>query len=149
MLTLSGDKDGAIDVTFWARQKEREMAYQHGHWARYLGLTAMLIFVGYGIGNYIFLALIWVVVITAAGTIVLGWSEDAYGKGRSWRIQASLDRLLPIIQLSPSFDEFFRESDETRLHPWQLFFFSCVAIAGWVLGAFLAAAVSGLTQGGP
>lgn len=149
VLTLSGDKDGAINVMFWARQKERDMAYQHGHWARYLGLTAMLIFVGYGIGNYIFLALIWVVVITAAGAIVLGWSKEAHGKGRSWRIQASLDRLLPIIQLSPSFDEFFRESDKKRLHSWQLFFFSCVAIAGWVLGAFLAAAVSGLTQGGP
>jgi hypothetical protein len=147
VLTLSGDKDSAIDVAFWARQQEREMAYRHGHWARYLGLTAMLIFVGYGIGNYIFVALIWVVVITAAGAVVLGWSDEALGHGRSWRVQASLDRLLPIIQLNPSFDEFFRDTKENPLQPWQVFFFSCVAIAGWVLGAFLAAAVSGLTQG--
>jgi hypothetical protein len=62
-------------------------------------------------------------------------------------LQASLDRLLPVIQLSPEFDEFFRDPKAHDVKGWQVLFFSGVAITGWILGAFLAAALSGLTQG--
>ncbi len=145
VLTRSGDKDGATNVTLWAREQEREMAFGH-HWLRYAGLTFMDAFVGYGIGNYIFRALIWAAGITALGAFVLGWSTKAYNNGVLWRLQASLDRLLPIIQLSPEFDDFFRDPTGNDIKNWQVLFFSAVAITGWVLGAFLAAALSGLTQ---
>ena len=104
--------------------------------------------VGYGIGAYTFVVLIWVTLITICSAIVLRFSPVARAKGWLWCGQAGLDRrLLPIIQLSPEFDDFFRDSEKSQLNRWQVLFFSSTAIIGWLLGAFLAAALSGLTQG--
>jgi hypothetical protein len=146
VLSNSGDKDGAVDVTFWAREQERHMAYVDGQYWKYVGLTFLYATVGYGIGNYIFIPVIWAIVLTLAGAYVLGWSAPARQKGVMWRLQASLDRLLPVIELSPEFGEFFSDPDTHGLNSWQILFFSVVAITGWILGAFLAAALSGLTQ---
>ena len=147
VLAASGDKEKATEVAFWSRQRERQLAWQDGKIWTWLSLSVLAFTVGYGIGAYTFVVLIWVVLITVCSAIVLRCSPVARAKGWLWCGQAGLDRLLPIIQLSPEFDDFFRDSEKSQLNRWQVLFFSSTAIIGWLLGAFLAAALSGLTQG--
>jgi hypothetical protein len=59
---------------------------------------------------------------------------------------ASLGRLLPVIELNKEFTDFFNDPKRRRLTNLQVFIFSAIGVVGWVLGAILVAAVSGLTQ---
>lgn len=68
------------------------------------------------------------------------------GHGLFWCFGASLDRLLPVVAINPEFADFFNDPKVERLTGWQSFIFSAIGIIGFVLGAVLAAAVSGLTQ---
>ncbi len=145
VLAASGDNAKATEVAFWSRERERQLAWQDGKIATWLGLSVLAFTVGYGIGAYTFVVLIWVALIAVCSAIVLHFSPVARAKGWLWCGQAGLDRLLPIIQLSPEFDDFFRDSEKSKLNCWQVLFFSSTAIIGWLLGAFLAAALSGLT----
>jgi hypothetical protein len=58
-----------------------------------------------------------------------------------------LARLLPGIEGNKEFTEFFSDPKRERLSGRQSFIFSAMGIVGFVLGAILIAAVSGLTQG--
>jgi len=44
------------------------------------------------------------------------------------------------------FSDFFDDPQRQRLKDWQVFVFSAFVIIGWVLGLFLVAAMTGLTQ---
>ncbi len=66
--------------------------------------------------------------------------------GLFWCFGASLGRLLPVIEINKEFAEFFNDPKRERLTGWQSFIFSVIGMAGYVLGAILIAAVSGLTQ---
>ena len=68
------------------------------------------------------------------------------GHGLFWCFGASLDRLLPVVAINPEFPDFFNDPKGERLTGWQSFIFFAIGIIGFVLGAVLAAAVSGLTQ---
>jgi hypothetical protein len=68
------------------------------------------------------------------------------GHGLFWCFGASLDRLLPVVAINPEFADFFNDPKGERLTGWQSFIFSAIDIIDFVLGAVLAAAVSGLTQ---
>jgi hypothetical protein len=147
VLAASGDKERSAEAAFWSRERERQLAWKSDKVLTWLGLSVLAFTVGYGIGAYTFVVLIWVAVITALSAIMLRFSPVARARGWLWCSQAGLDRLLPVIQLSPEFDEFFKDSAKSELNRWQVLFFSLTAIVGWLLGAFLAAALSGLTQG--
>jgi hypothetical protein len=66
--------------------------------------------------------------------------------GAIWCFGASLARLLPVIEINKEFTAFFDDPKRERLTGWQSFIFSAIGIVGFVLGAILIAAVSGLTQ---
>jgi hypothetical protein len=85
--------------------------------------------------------------ISAAGTLYL-WRcvPSARKRGTVWCFGASFSRLLPVIELNKEFTEFFHDPKRTRLTNLQVFVFSVFGLVGWVLGAILVAAVSGLTQ---
>jgi hypothetical protein len=51
-----------------------------------------------------------------------------------------------VIEISKEFTAFFDDPERKRLSGWQSFIFSAMGIVGFVLGAILIAAVSGLTQ---
>jgi hypothetical protein len=67
-------------------------------------------------------------------------------RGFIWCYGASLARLLPVIKINKKFTDFFNDPERNRVTDWQSFIFSAMGIVGWVLGAILLAAVSGLTQ---
>jgi hypothetical protein len=106
---------------------------------------------GYGIGLYTFRVLVWVVVLTVVGAAVLWYSPYARSRSVWWRLGASLHRLLPIVELNKEFKDFYEnpppaQANQPRnLNTFQVVFFSFIALAGWVLGFFLLAAMSGLT----
>ena len=66
--------------------------------------------------------------------------------GFVWCFGASLARLLPVIEINKEFTAFFDDPKRERLTGWQSFIFNAMGIVGFVLGAILLAAVSGLTQ---
>src|SRR5262249_37512739 len=102
---------------------------------------------GFGIGDRTFRVLYWVIAIAAAGALYL-WRcvPEAHKRGLMWWFGASLSRLLPVIVINKEFSDFFHDPKRRRLNHRQVFLFSVMGIIGWVLGALLIAAVSGLTQ---
>jgi hypothetical protein len=163
-----GDREDANEIRYRARDHERQQAWVDGK----CGTSGMdfgkcgysfLLFVlnwvaGYGIGLHAFSVLFWVLGLSAAGAAVLWWTVPEAGKkykdpekgvdrvrGLLWCFGASLNRLLPIIELK-EFKGFFEDPDKAGLELWQRIAFSMLGLAGWILGGVLILAVSGLTQ---
>ena len=66
--------------------------------------------------------------------------------GFIWCFGASLFRLLPVIEINEDFKKFFNNPNRAMLTNLRSFIFSAMGIVGWIPGAILIAAVSGLTQ---
>ena len=143
-LLAAGDRDAADKARYLARVRQSET---EKNWGRKIFIGFVRYVAGFGIGDYAFRVLYWVIGISAFGALFLWmWVPAAYQHGCIWCFGASLSRLLPVIEINKEFTEFFNDPNRTRLTGWQSFVFSIIAIAGWVLGAILIVAVSGLTQ---
>jgi hypothetical protein len=144
-LTNAGDRDAANEIRYLGRARERET--ESG--LPYVWSGAVQYVAGFGIGTYTFRVLYWVFGISLLGALYLRtrvqWVRDE-NHGFIWCIGASLARLLPVIEINKEFTEFFNDPKRERLTGWQSFIFSAKGIVGFVLGAILIAAVSGLTQ---
>ena len=154
VLAAAGHRDGAEAIQFVGRQRERGEARARGDLGSWAWLTLFSLVAGYGIGLYTFRVLWWVIGLIVLGAVCLSYSPYARRQGLLWRLGASLHRLLPVVELSKEFKDFFdnpqpSNAEEPRnLNRWQTAYFAGHAIAGWVLGLFLLAAMSGLTQKG-
>jgi hypothetical protein len=144
-LTSAGDRDAANKFRYLGRVREREtetgLAYV---WSGFLQWVA-----GFGIGTYTFRVLYWVIGISFLGALYLRTRVKGVRDGHHrfiWCFGASLARLLPVIEINKEFTDFFNDPERKRLTGWQSFIFSSMGIVGWVFGAILIAAVSGLTQ---
>jgi hypothetical protein len=160
VLTAAGRRDTAEAILFAGRERERDETWSRpgigfGQWLQHdfrswVWLSFLSAVAGYGIGVYTFRVLWWVVGLTFLGAAVLWFSPYARQRSVAWRFGASLHRLLPIVELSKEFNDFFDNTKEPdkplKLNGWQMAFFSGIALAGWVLGFFLLAAMGGLTQ---
>jgi hypothetical protein len=142
-LTSAGDRDAADEVRYYGHVRERET--ETG--LAYIWSGAVQYVAGFGIGGYTFRVLYWVTGISLAGAALL-WIKvpAAEQHGPVWCFGASLARLLPAIEINKEFTDFFDDPERKRLTGWQSFIFSAIGIVGFVLGAILIAAVSGLTQ---
>jgi hypothetical protein len=67
-------------------------------------------------------------------------------RGKIWCLGASLSRLLPVIEINKEFTDFFNDPYRLRFNRWQAILFSVLGVIGWLLGAVLVIAFSGLTQ---
>lgn len=140
----AGDRSAADEIRFLGQVRQRET--EAGWWAS--TFTGFLQYVaGFGVGNYTFRVLYWVIGISFVGGLYL-WAcvPRARANGPIWCYGASLSRLLPVIEINKEFTDFFNDPKRRRLTGFQSFVFSSIGIMGWVLGAILVAAVSGLTQ---
>ncbi|HEY8874886.1 MAG TPA: hypothetical protein VIM52_17790 [Stellaceae bacterium] len=146
VLAASGNRDDALDLQFAARDGERADAWETRNWVRWGWLCVLRWLCGYGIGLYTFIVILWVVGSVALGAAILVRAPAARAKGVPWCIGCSLEKLLPIIELSREFGDFLNDPKRERLRSWQIAFFSGFALWGWVLGLLLVAAMSGLTQ---
>ncbi len=146
-LTSAGDRDAANEIRYLSRVRERETEKGFS----YIWSGALQYVAGFGIGTYTytFRVLWWVLGISLLGAIYLrtrvqGVCDENHGI--VWCFGASLSRLLPVIDINEDFKGFFKDPNRATLTGWQSFVFSAMGIVGWVLGAILIAAVSGLTQ---
>lgn len=145
-----GDQVTADRIRFLGRVRERE-ALCGDRWGG--GCTSMLLFEygwGFGIGTYMFRVLYPVAALTFLGAWVLWFHVPAARdnhRGFLWCWGASLARLLPIIEINKEFTDFFNDPYRERLTGPQSAMFSIIALIGWILGAVLIAAISGLIRG--
>jgi hypothetical protein len=181
VLAAGGNRDGAADIRFFGRDRERSELLRGCTWLQKLGLaenpddnspcrwgaglslSLLQAFVGYGIGNYAFRAVYWAVGLALVGVVIPciapgvrgvrppNWGVTKARRGPRqkslwWCIGGSLHRVLPVISISPEFNDFFNDPKRERLYPWQHFVFGVLALCGWVLAGFVAAAFSGLIQ---
>jgi cytoskeletal protein CcmA (bactofilin family) len=158
VLLADGHREVAEAIQFDGRERERREMRRDtfSSWLYWSWLTVFSIVAGYGVGLYTFRVLWWVIGLTVLGAVVLRYSSYARRRGFVWRLGASLHRLLPIVELSNEFNDFFEnsssdsgESGERRnLNRFQVAYFVGQAIAGWILGFFLLAAMGTLTGKG-
>lgn len=159
VLAAAGLRDMADAVNLAGHERERHRVCAERRWTDPLSglhcvlLTSLFFGTGYGIGVYGFVVFAWVLGFTAFGAFVLWYSPNARKNGYFWRFGASLHWLLPIIELSKEFSKFFENpapqfDEEANLSRMQVAYFAVHAIAGWVLGFFLLAAMGGLIQKG-
>jgi len=141
---LAGDRGAAEQMRFLGRVRQRE---DEKHWVAWLAAIFLEYVAGFGIGDYTFRVLWWVVGISTLGAVYL-WSAvpTAQEKGRAWCFGASLSRLLPVIEINQEFTDFFNDPKRERLTGFQSAVFSVIGMLGWLLGAILVAAIAGLTQ---
>ena len=142
-LVASGDRSAADEIRFLGRVRQHES--EEGWSSIFSGFLRLV--AGFGIGDYTFRVLGWVLGITLAGAAYL-WTfvPAARAHGIVWCSGASLNRLLPVIEINKEFADFFNDPNRVRLTAWQSLVFSVIAMVGWLLGAILIAAIAGLTQ---
>ena len=157
-LIAAGRRDDGETILLAGRERERDDLWRRRDWhsrewlyhgfPSWLRLTFLSLVVGYGIGIHTFRVVLWVIALVILGAVVLGLSPFACARGWAWRLGASLHRLLPIMELDKEFQDFFEGKlsggDSRRPTRFQRVFFSGIALAGWVLGFFLIAAMGGL-----
>jgi len=149
VLAAAGHRDTSEAIQFAGRERERIEAHGiTGTWLTFLSAVN-----GYGIGTYTVRVVWWVLILTLLGAVLLQLSPAAREHGVLWRCGASLHRLLPVIELSKDFTNFFdnlpREFRIRRYtHGFLQIYFAAHSMAGYVLGFILLAAMGGLTQKG-
>ncbi len=154
VLLAAGHRETSDRVQYAGREREQEEAWHRGDWVEGAWLWVLGVIVGYGIGLYTFRVLWWVLGLTVLGAVVLWFSPVARRRGVAWRLGASLHRLLPVVELNKEFQDFFDNPppahvyEPRNLNRWQAAFFAGLAIAGWILGIFLIAALGGLMPKG-
>jgi hypothetical protein len=144
--TAAGDRAGADEIRYLSRIRQREVTTDW--WPRASSYLFQYT-AGFGIGDYTFLVLAWVFGISFAGALYLRFLVPAGREhGLVWCCGASLSRLLPIIEINREFTDFFNDPERKRLTGRDSLIFSIIAMVGWLLGAILIAAVSGLVPKG-
>ena len=152
----AGEPHKATDILYAVRERQRRKAWSMTHdnnrdWLRALGLWVLKVTIGYGLGNRYFRVLWWVGGLTFVGVFVLiifGLHNLAQFPSIFF---ASLDQLLPIVTLDKAHDVLIfgdlsvKPLVEAQPYGVRVYFYAH-KILGWVLGSFLIAGLSGLTQ---
>lgn len=158
----AGQKQKAEDILYESKERERA---EVPSWLDWLSLTLLKIFIGYGYRT-ISCIILWVLVFTGIGTIMLSISKDnpfnsVLGNTRAVipqrlynyfprslascvenylpLIAYSFDRFLPIIRLRESY------YTRTELQGWLAYYFYFHQLMGFVLASLLIASITGLT----
>jgi hypothetical protein len=163
-----GDDSVADEVLYLAREQDRMAAWHKGEYLHSLVFLALKLTVGYGIGSGPSLVLIWILIFTVGGTLILYINEWVLARGlrksiANWAaamlVSSVRGRSSSPTRLDLRDKVFFSlyyiigaflDEDWIRkeqLHVLAQVYFTFQRMAGWVLVAALAAAVSGLTQG--
>jgi len=149
ILKDGGEFEKSNDILFAGRELARREARRNGMRRRWLGLSLLKWTIGYGLGTGYFRVLVWVAAFVAIGVVTLHFDQavrqhplTTESQTVTWMTAASVDALLPIVTL----DKTFSDNIPVNLGFYAKVVFWLLGIAGWVLGAFLAAGLAGLTQ---
>ena len=134
----AGDPDQADAMLRAGRNRELAKKWEEDDYPGWVGLGLLKITIGYGLGSGYWLSLLWVLGFTVLGAVVLWFSQEARAKGPAWCLGASLDHLLPIVELNKDFADFLDDTPG-RLTTGQLTYFAFHALVGYVLAGFVVA----------
>ena len=144
-----GEFEKSNDILYAGRELARREARRNGMRRRWLGLSLLKWTIGYGLGTRYFRVLWWVAAFVAIGVATLYLDHSIRPEPLTteshtipWMTAASIDALLPIVAL----DKTFSDKIPASLGFYAKAVFWILGVAGWVLGAFLAAGLAGLTQ---
>ena len=140
VLRAAGKSTSADEVLFAGKNRERG---ETKNWAAYIRLTVIRWVIGYGIGIYTFLVLVWVVPFVVIGRLFL-WLDRTrcYLQPLQEPIGFwfSLDYLLPAMRLREAHYEKVNLSSSVRVY------FYIHQIIGYVLMFFVIAGFTGMVQ---
>lgn len=140
VLREAGQPWKAAEVLFAGKERERKSS----PWLRKAWLGLMRWSVGYGLGwRFKVFPSILATPVLFIGALVCAASSDAHSVKHSlwWCLGLSLDRLLPVIQLS-------KDYSDVVFHGWQRAWFMGQGLFGWVLAFFIAAGLAGVGKPG-
>jgi hypothetical protein len=146
-----GEDGRANDALFASRERERSGLPWSWGW---LGLSLLRWTIGYGLGAGYLNALYLMLAFTVVGAVVLRTSPASPRTAVdvtpgtptgswSWCLGASLDEMLPLIDL----DQEHARVINARLEGLRKNYFYLHRILAYVLGSFVVAGLAGLTQG--
>jgi len=145
VLISEGYREEADDILFAEKTRETSRTWESCSYLSWIRLTSLRFVMGYGIGNRIFLVLLYVLGLTVLGMIILIFSSLPRHRA-AWYLGASLSRLLPGVEISSEFKDFF-DGREFRSSHWAMrTYFGALVILGWIFGVFILAGLAGLTQ---
>ena len=138
----AGYPSKANAILYAARCRERDEAenLQHRIWLWFLWGS-----IGFGIGRYFARNVAgWLAALTTVGTAALDFPTNAPlpTEDYLWKIAASLDRLIPFVEMVPRLNLILYDSLSTG----QTVYFAIHSLFGWVLAALVVAGLAGLTQ---
>ncbi len=143
VLQRLGHGEEAGGVLYAGRERARSLALFNGHYASWLGQTALKYTIGYGLGIRYFRSLYWVIGLVLLGMAVLRLTGQHRVGGEDGKssmklsFSYSLDMLLPIIRLR---DRHYG----IDLQGFARYYFYFHQLMGYVLASFLIAGLSGL-----
>lgn len=136
----AGHTAKAQDILYAGRERARQLSTG----IKWLGLTALKLTIGYGLGIRYFRALWWVAGFTILGAVMHWWGAGQASDPDIFRLAwLSFDQLLPIAELDEDHASLIAEG---VLNRWALAYFYIHKLVGWLLASFLIAGFSGLTQ---
>lgn len=147
VLRTAGETETADRVLYAGRDRELREAIAAENWRGAAVLGLLWATIGYGIGLGYFRVLVWVAAITVLGaTLLFAWSRPARERGFGFCFGVSLNRLLPLVELNAEYIDFLRDPERHRMSRGHMAYFAFHSVVGYVLGAFVAAGMGGLTQ---
>jgi len=128
-----GQKTKSDDILYAGMEHERSLSTGR----RFMWLTVMKLFIGYGFRTYY--SIWWILGFTVFGTILLSMFDGASNASLINNTFFTLDTLLPIVELDKS-------HETVKLDGLIQYYFYFLKVMGFVLGSFLVAGLSGLTK---
>jgi hypothetical protein len=143
----AGDPSRADKILYAARERERREVWRDRQYSTWMWLTILKWTIFYGLESWYLLVLFWLTLFTLVGAFVLYKNiKKEPEKGFVWCIGASLDRLIPVVDLNKEFSEYFHDPNRVRLTDWQCRYFAFHIIIGYAFTSFILVALAGLTQ---
>lgn len=133
VLRKAGHTEKANAILYAGRERERSEASG----LKWLGLTLLNVFIGYG--YRIYYTTFWIIGFVVVGALVFRSTAEAQRHNMPYGIAYSLDLLLPVIRL--------RERHyDIDLTGWPRYYFYFHRLMGYVLASLLIAGLSGLAK---
>jgi hypothetical protein len=137
-----GDPELANEALYLKSEKDRNDAKG----LEQIRLSTLKYTIGYGIGTGYFRALWWMMFFAGLGGLILLWQREIRRKhGWAWCFMASLDEILPVVDLDKNVPGVINRELKGKRRLWYFYFHRIVA---YVLFFFVLAGLTGLTQGG-
>lgn len=149
LLAAEGYTSYSNEILLQSRKNEIRDTWHQANYVSWFGLEFLYVIAGFGIGYYLLWHITLVIVFSlTCGILGLKCFGDTKKMSLPWCLFAAIDHLLPVVNLSDEFKDFFDGKSDIKPTPGQKFGFFLYAMWGWIVSALLVTAISGLTQGG-